>query len=118
MNTPTYEVVVPPVSFRMYWPEATLLLLSFGTPVVAWLIWHSGDMLGRSGSIMVLFAAVAEFITIHRMNKKHIPNACRVKAGEKPWQFSCPATVVGILSLVAALVGTVFWGYGDLIVRI
>jgi hypothetical protein len=65
---------------------------------------------------MVLFAAVAEFITINRMNKKHILNACRVKANEPPWDFSFAARVVGIISLVAALLGTILWGYGDLLI--
>jgi len=107
MNTLEYQVVKPQVSFRMYLPEGVLLLLSYATAVLAWVISHSGPMLARSGSIMVFFAAVAEFITLNRMNKKHILNACRVKANETPWDFSLVATVVGVVSLVAALLGTI-----------
>ena len=101
----------------MYWPEVTLLLASIATPVVTWLIFHNGGMLGRSGSIMVFFAAVAEFFTLNRSNKKHILNACRVKNGETPWDFSRPARIVGFFSLITALIGTLLWGYGDLLVR-
>lgn len=115
MNDENYHVIIPKVSFRMYWPEGILLLLSFATPIVVWLIWHNGVTLARSGSIMVFFAAVAEFFTINRMNKKHLLNACRVKSNEPPWDFSCASTVVGIISLISALLGTVLWGYGDLL---
>jgi hypothetical protein len=100
----------------MYWPEVVLLLFSYGTPVLAWVISHNGPMLARSGSIMVFFAAVAEFFTINRMNKKHLLNACRVKENEIPWDFSSAARVVGAFSLLAALLGTILWGYGDLLI--
>ena len=116
MNGPKYEVVKPTVSYGMYWPEGLLLVLSVAAPVIAWFIWHNGNMLGRSGSVMVFFAAVAEFISIHRMNKKHILNAWRVKANEVPWEFSRAATIVGVVSLLCALFGTLLWGYGDLLV--
>ena len=115
MNASTYQVVKPQVTFRMYWPEGVLLLFSYATPVVAWAISHNGAMVSRSGSIMVFLAAVAEFIMLNRMNKKHILNACRVKANEAPWDFSLAAKVVGFLSLFAALLGTIIWGYGDLL---
>lgn len=116
MNSPqTYTVVKnPPVSYRLYWPETLLLLLSVATPFIAWVIWHNGNMFARSGSVMAFLALVAEFISIHRMNKKHILNACRVKANETPWDFSRASKVVGILSLVCASAGTLIWGYGDL----
>ena len=112
----TCQVVKPPVRFSMYWPEIVLLLLSYATPVLAWVISHNGGMLSRSGSIMLFFAAVAEFFTINRMNKKHLLNACRVKANEAPWDFSLAAKIVGFVSLFAALLGTIIWGYGDLLV--
>jgi len=115
MNGPTYQVVKPQVSFWMYWPEALLLLLSYATPIVAWVIWRNGGMVARAGSAMVLFAAVAEFVMLNRMNKKHLLNACRVKENERPWDFSLAAKVVGFISLFAALLGTFIWGYGDLV---
>jgi hypothetical protein len=84
---------------------------------VTWLTFHDGGMLGRSGSVVVFFAAVAEFFTLNRANKKHILNACRVKNGETPWDFSRPAKIVGLLSFVVGLIGTILWGYGDLLIN-
>lgn len=98
----------------MYWPEALLLLASAATPFIAWAIWHDGNMFGRSGSVMTFLALLAEFVSLNRMNKKHILNACRVRANEMPWGFSRAAKLVGIVSLIFALVGTLIWGYGDL----
>ena len=111
----TYELLKPRVGLRMYWPETVLLTLSFLTPVVAWLVSHSDTILERSASVMLFFAALAEFVTLNRLNKKHLLNACRVKANETPWDFSPAAKLVGVVSLVAALLGTVLWGFGSLI---
>jgi len=115
MSTPVYEVVKPQVSLRMYLPEVILLLASFATPLLAWAISGSGSMMGRSGRVMVFFVAVAEFVLLNRANKKHIVNGCRVKAKETPWDSSHPATALGITSLIAGLLGTLIWGYGDLV---
>jgi hypothetical protein len=115
MTNGKYQIVEnPPVSFRMYWPEALLLLASVATPFIALAIWHNGNMFGRSGSVMTFLALLAEFVSLNRMNKKHILNACRVNANEIPWGFSHASKVVGYLSLLCALVGTLIWGYGDL----
>jgi hypothetical protein len=88
MSGKTYEVVKPYVSYKMYWPEIVLLTLSVITPIVSWLVWHDGKILQGSGNVMVFLAAVAEFISLHRLNKKHILNACRVLDNETPWDFS------------------------------
>jgi len=117
MNNSSYQLVKPKVSLRMYLPESLLLLLSFATPVLVWLIWKDGSILARSGSLTVFFAAVAEFKTLNRMSRKHLLNACRVRANETPWDFSNVANIVGIVSLLAALTGTILWGYGDLIIK-
>ncbi len=115
MNSQTYKVVKDPaVSYWMYWPEGLLILLSVATPFIAWAIWHSGNMFGRSGSVMTFLALLAEFVSLHRLNKTHLLNACRVKANETPWDFSTACKVVGVLSLFCALAGTLIWGYGDL----
>jgi len=92
------------------------LLASFAAPIGAWFVWHDGQMLGRSGSLMLFFAAVAEFMILNRMNDKHLLNACRVKAQEKPWDFSRAARAIGVIALFAALLGTLIWGYADLLV--
>jgi len=110
-----YEFRRPQVGLGMYWPEALLLAFAWIVPIIAWLVSSSGPMLSRSGSLMVFFAAIAEFVTLHRANKKHLLNAQRVRAGEAPLEFSNAATIVGWLALVSALIGTVLWGYGDLL---
>jgi len=115
MSLDGYEVVKPKVSIRMYWVEIALLAASLATPVVVYAVWGTGGKLGRSGSVMVFFAALAEFTTLNRLNRKHLLNAARVRAGEAPWNFSTPSRLVGWVSLIAALVGTLVWGYGDLL---
>ena len=65
---------------------------------------------------MVFFAVTAEFISLIKANKKHILNACRALANEQPWDFSKSDKVVGLISLFLALLGTVIWGFGDLLV--
>src|SRR5688572_12119935 len=114
MTSDPYQVQRPTVTVSMYWPEATCILLCWLTPIISWWIWPDPYKLARSGSLMVFFAVLAEFITLGRMNKKHILNACRAAAHERPWDFSGAARVVGIAALVSALAGTVLWGYGDL----
>ena len=116
MSNSSYILVKPKVSRGMYWPESALLTLSFAMPIFVWLVWRDGQTLARSGSLMVFFAAVAEFFTLNRMNKKHLLNACRVRANETPWDFSNAAMTVGVVALVAALGGTVLWGYGALLI--
>ena len=100
----------PQVGLKMYWPEALLLALAWIVPLVAWVVSRGGLMLSRSGSLMVFFAAIAEFVMLHRANKKHLLNAQRVRAGQPPLGFSNAATIVGWLALISALVGTVLWG--------
>jgi hypothetical protein len=65
---------------------------------------------------MVFFAVVAEFLTLNKANRKHLLNAARIRAGEMPWDFSRPANIVGMSSLVCAAVGTLLWGFGDVLV--
>jgi hypothetical protein len=80
--------------------------VSFITPIAIWFVFHDGEMLERSGSLVVFFAAVAEFSTLNKGNRKHILNACRVRNGETPWDFSRPANIVGWLSFLMGLIGT------------
>lgn len=115
MNRKTYQVVQPEVGLAQYWLIGALLAASFLTPLIAWVIWRDGDILSRSGSLMVFFAATAEFLTLNRANKKHILNACRAKDNETPWDFSKYDKVVGVVALIFALLGTVIWGFGDLL---
>jgi hypothetical protein len=101
----------------MYSLEMALLLVSWAIPISVWLVWRDGQLLARSGSLMVFCAAVAEFVSLGRMNRKHLLNAERVQAGENPWDFSGVSKKVGVAALVSALVGTVLWAYADLLVE-
>ena len=109
-----YQVKQPVIPIYEYWKIAFFLLASVLTPVVVWLIWRDSDLFGRSGSLMVFFAAMAEFLLIGRANRKHILNACRAKNGETPWDFSRTDKGISIIAFLLALVGTVIWGFGDL----
>lgn len=64
---------------------------------------------------MVFFAAVAEFVTINRLTKKHILNACRAKEGDPIQNVSAAAKIIGVISFMLALVGTFIWGYGSVL---
>ena len=116
MNQQAYEVFKPKVGLRTFWLEGLLLTVSFVTPLLAWLIWKDGDIVSRSGSLMVFFAATAEFVSLNKANRKHILNACRARANENPWDFSKTDKVVGVISLILAFLGTFIWGFGDLYV--
>ncbi len=65
---------------------------------------------------MVFFAVTAEFVSLNKANRKHILNALRAYYHELPWSFSESDKVIGILSLAFGLIGTVIWGFGDLLV--
>lgn len=64
---------------------------------------------------MVFFAAVAEFVTLNRLTKKHILNACRAKEREEIQDISAVAKIIGIISFLFALAGTLIWGYGSML---
>lgn len=110
---PTYQVEQPEIKFQEYWVECSFLVVAVLIPVIAAVAWRSGEVFERSGSLTVFFAAVAEFITVNRLTKKHILNACRAKNRETPWNVSAAARRVGVAAFVVGLVGTVIWGFGS-----
>ncbi len=116
MNQQTYRVIDPKVPLWTFWRESLLLAASFLTPILAWCIWQDGDVFSRSGSLMVFFAVTAEFVSLNKANKKHILNACRALKNEEPWGFSKPDKMIGLVSLTLGLLGSVIWGFGDLLV--
>jgi hypothetical protein len=113
----THELSEPKVRLSMYWREALLILAAWIIPVFVWLHWRDVPLLARSGSLMVLFSAAAEFFFLHSVNRKHLLNACRVRDGDELRGFSKLARLVGSVALVTALAGTVLWGFGDCIGR-
>lgn len=109
----TYTLVVPQLGFAEYWPEIAFLAAGALVPIVV-IIWSgSGEFFERSGSIAVFCAAVAEFIALNRLTKKHFLNACRAKDGETPWGISSAFALVGKAAFAVGLYGTVIWGFGS-----
>ena len=117
MTKKTYEVAPTEVNPREYWIEWLFLLASFATPIFVCVRYHDPGLFERSGSLMVFFAAVAEFVTINRLTKKHILNACRAKEGDTPQDVSAVAKIIGFASFILALIGTFIWGYGSMLYR-
>ena len=109
----TYALAPTDVPFGAYWMEWLLLTASFGAPIITSLLYHNADLFARSGALTVFFAAAAEFVTLNRVNKKHLLNACRAKDHEMPRDFSPATKLVGWLSFLFGLAGTIIWAYGD-----
>jgi hypothetical protein len=109
----TCDAWLPKIRARDYWPVCLLLVASYGAPIVTWIASRDWQLMGRSGSVTLFFAAIAEFFMLNRMNRKHLLNDCRVKAGQRPWDISKVASRVSVASFVAGLLGTLLWGYGD-----
>ena len=114
-SSPEHDFYEPDIDLKLYRLELCLLSLALATPILTLLICRTGIELQRSGGVMDFFAVVAEFITLNRANTKHMRNASRAWRGEQPWDFSKPGKVVGMLALIAALVGTLLWVFGDLL---
>ena len=85
---------------------ATLGLLAFCSSLVGDYYDPSGHWVQRSGSLLVL---VGSYITYHEA-KRHF----RFLDGKLFINFDIPYRILGIIYLV---VGTVVWGYGDLLVK-
>ena len=112
-----HHVIQPPVAFSAYWVEWVLLGVGATIPVATALIWRTGSAFARSGSLTVFCAAVAEFMAVNRLTKKHILNAIRARDGEEVLGVSTAATRVGLTALVVGLIGTFIWGFGDAVWR-
>jgi uncharacterized membrane protein len=108
-----YEADQPKVDFSQYWIEWSFLVAGILIPILSAIIWRTGNAFERSGSLTVFCAAVAEFVTVNRLTKKHILNASRALNGERPWDVSGAAKCVGIAAFVVGLIGTVIWGFGS-----
>jgi hypothetical protein len=87
------------------------------SPCISLIFSTDKNIFARSGSLMLFFAAIAEFFLLNKINHKHIVNDCRVLNNRNPWSFSKPARRIGIFSLLLALIGTIIWGYGDIILK-
>lgn len=114
-GSPERKFIKPKVGWKAHQSEIALLTAAGLTPVLAFLIWFTGDAMQRAGGVMVFFAVAAEFITLNKANNKHLYNASRVFNDQLPWLFSDSDRLVGRVALVMALIGTFLWVFGDLL---
>ena len=106
-----------------YWLDASLLLLATGTPLLsAWLSYRFGEphWFQRSGSLTVLFAAILEFR--QAAIDKDVRDAAWAAAKRRSWagtaivgQLPTPRKTIAVIALVLVVLGTIIWGYGDLL---
>ena len=96
-----------------------LCLCAFMTPLISLLGWFRpqaeplGQWFQRSGAVMTVFAVYAQF---------QVNNIVTMIAGAGfgntfgfYWKYQRRQKVVAVLSLVPAIIGTLIWGYGDLL---
>jgi hypothetical protein len=76
-----YEVYQPKVAFSEYCIEWFFLLAGVLIPILAAIMWRTGNAFERSGSLTVFCAAVAEFITLNRLTKKIRRLVVRILSG-------------------------------------
>ena len=94
-----------------------MLAGAYLTPLIACLYWRTGEAMRQAGGVMVFFAVVAEFISLNKASNKHLLNASRAFRREMPWAFSTTDRVIGWLAFVAAVIGTLLWVFGDLLLN-
>jgi hypothetical protein len=109
----TYTLDVPDPGKVEYKPEMAFLALGALILIAVRVFIGAGEWFERSGSLAVFCAAIAEFIALNRLTKKHFLNACRAKAGETPWGLTTAYKIVGWLAFALGLTGTVIWGFGS-----
>ena len=78
-----------------------------------------GNWLARSGSLMVLFSVMANYVLLQDRDAYHSEKLKQHGAGDQPVDFSKihPSRVHQYLestSQISVVIGTVIWGYGDL----
>ena len=115
VGSPKHEFVKPKVGMKYFWREWVMLGWAYLTPLVAYLVWHTGGAMQRAGGVMVFFAVVAEFVSLDKASKKHLLNASRAYRSEMPWDFSTADRVIGWCAFFAAAIGTLLWVFGDLL---
>lgn len=81
---------------------------------------YGGNWFMRSGSLMVLFSVIAEFLLLEgrdeylnqRLSKSKVPNQQNSLDSIHP---SHTHKLLEIISHISVVIGTVIWGYGDLL---
>ena len=86
-------------------------------------LWHSwvfndGQWLQRSGSLMVIFGAILEYRFFFAQQKlNEIAQESTKRYGAQPERYRLPKSrrVIIVLTHFTLLLGTLLWGYGDLL---
>ncbi len=100
-----------------------IILLGIAYGILSISLWHSwvfndGQWLQRSGSLVVIFGVILEyrfFIVQQKLNE--IAQASTKHYGAQPEKYRLPKSrrVIGVLTHFTLLLGTLLWGYGDLL---
>jgi hypothetical protein len=99
------------------------LIILFGSLIwaFAWL-WYDIErgipgLFQRAGVVVIIAAAIVEFRYLEKILNKHLVNAERALQGEQPLGVSSTRQIIGKLSFVFLLIGTLITGYGDFVVQ-
>lgn len=105
--------------FRMC---SIILLMASVLPLLAYFIDFrpngetAGSWFQRSGSIMVMLIILSEF-RLFSIARYEIPvDKGTLQKQPVSEEFKKPYTLISYLSVLIAAIGTIIWGYGDLIV--
>jgi len=109
---------------RKLYQSAVLLILGLCAPLSAcmfsWMplgetlpIWFQ-----RSGSILVLFSVITEFILLS-MHTTFYPgeNTVTDTVDDNIQNYKLPYDILSVLTASFSIIGTIIWGYGDIIVK-
>jgi len=102
-------------------PIACLLLAWLMVFISLWAnIEFGGNWLARSGSLMVLFSVMANYVLLKDRDDHHSDQLKQHGTGDLDVDFSKvhPTRAhqqVELTSQISIVIGTVIWGYGDLI---
>ncbi len=108
--------------------QRTILIRPTACLILAWAvvivslsaeIAFGGNWLGRSGSLMVLFSVIANYVLLQDRDAYHSEKLKQHGTGDQPVDFSKihPSRAHQYLetaSQISVVIGTVIWGYGDL----
>lgn len=99
-----------------------ICLLSLGLGWVAYSFYsdlgcHSLDYFARSGSIMVLLAAIVEYRRIPLYQERLAKGEVLASGYVRRHEWSRLFKSVGLVAHVSVVLGTFIWGYGDVLLQ-
>nr|WP_163501697.1 hypothetical protein [Halomonas socia] len=105
---------------RAFWIEWGLVALAVASIAVAflwsWLLPDQGVRFQRAGAVMVLFAALLEFRQARGIAEQYANDIVVSVIAEVPALSACrERKAFQSVAMVAGLLGTLIWGFGDLL---